>query len=190
MKNKKLKIKDKKLQTPFTEKDIEPLRVGDKVLISGTVYTARDASHRRMLEALEKGESFPFDPKGAVIFYTGPAPARPGRVIGSIGPTTSRRMDDYTSPMLAQGVKGLIGKGARSDEVRRALAEHKAVYFLVMGGVAALLSSYVKRAEIIAYPDLGPEAIYELEVEDFPVIVANDIYGGDIFIEGRKRWQR
>lgn len=178
------------LTTPLSESDVEQLHVGDKVLISGVVYTARDASHRRLVEAIDKGRSLPFDPKGQIIYYAGPTPARPGKVIGAVGPTTSSRMDRYTPTLLAQGVKGFIGKGERSEEVRSALTRHKAVYFAATAGAGALLSQYVKKAKIIAYQDLGPEAIYELEVEDFPVIVAGDIYGGDVFKEGRKKWGR
>lgn len=190
MKNKKLKIKDKKLKTPLAEEDIEALRVGDRVLISGIVYTARDASHRRLLEAIEQGRPLPFDPEGQVIYYAGPSPARPGKIIGAAGPTTSARMDPYTPALLAKGVKGLIGKGARSEEVKSALVKHKVVYFAATAGVGALLSQYIKKAKIVAYQELGPEAIYELEVEDFPVIVAGDIHGGDIFVEGRRQWKR
>lgn len=179
-----------KLKAPLTEKDIESLHVGDKVLISGFVYTARDVAHQRLVLAIEKGEKLPFDPAGQVIYYVGPSPARPGRVIGAAGPTTSSRMDRFTTPLLAQGVKGFIGKGQRSREVREALKEYKAVYFVVTGGVGALLSKNVEEARVVAYPELGPEAIYELRVENLPVIVANDIYGGDIFEEGQKQWQK
>lgn len=178
------------LETPLAEKDIESLHVGDGVFISGTLYTARDVAHQRLVEAIERGGKLPFDPVGQVIYYVGPSPARPGQVIGAAGPTTSSRMDRFTPPLLAQGIKGLIGKGQRSREVREALKKNRAVYFVATGGVGALLSKNVEEARVIAYPELGPEAVYELRVEDLPVIVANDIYGGDIFEEGRKQWQR
>jgi fumarate hydratase subunit beta len=199
MKNQKSKIKNQKhisktknkeLQTPLTEEDIASLRVGDKVLISGVVYTARDGAHQRLVEAIGKGEKLPFDPVGQVIYYVGPSPARPGQVIGAAGPTTSSRMDRFTPPLLTQGIKGLIGKGQRSREVREALKKNRAVYFVATGGVGALLSKNVEEARVIAYPELGPEAVYELTVENLPIIVANDIYGGDIFEEGRKRWHK
>ena len=170
-----------KLKTPLTDKDIEALKVGDKVLISGVVYTARDAAHKRLNEALKQGEKLPFDPMGQIIYYVGPTPAKPGQVIGSAGPTTAGRMDSYTLPLLAKGLKGTIGKGSRSQEVKDGLKKYKAVYFVAVGGAAALLAKKIIKAKVIAYEDLGAEAVRELEVEDFPVIVANDIYGGEIF---------
>ncbi len=164
--------------------------MGTRVLISGVVYTARDAAHRRLVEALDRGERLPFDIKGQTLYYMGPSPPRPGQVIGSAGPTTSGRMDGYTPPLLAAGLKAMIGKGNRSPEVREAIKKHKAVYLVAIGGTGALLSKAIKKAEVIAYPDLGVEAIMRLEVEDFPAICANDIYGGDLFEQGRARYQK
>ncbi len=172
-----------KLRTPLEEKDIERLKAGDEVVLTGTVLTARDAAHKRFTETLAAGKGLPVDLKGAVIFYAGPAPAPPGRVIGSIGPTTAKRMDAYTPRLLEIGVKGMIGKGPRSDEVKRAIKDHKAVYFAATGGAAALLSSFVKEAKVIAYDDLGAEAVFELRVENFPLIVAVDSRGEGIFVE-------
>lgn len=180
----------KYIQAPLTDEVVEELRIGDQVYISGTVYTARDAAHKRLVELLDRGEELPFDIKGQIIFYVGPSPAKPGAVIGSAGPTTSYRMDAYTPPLLARGLKGMIGKGSRSQEVRDAMVTHKAVYFAAVGGAAALTAERIKKAEVIAYPDLGPEAIHKLEVENMPVIVVNDCYGGDLYIEGMKRYSR
>ena len=178
------------LQTPLKEKDLDQLSIGDPVLLSGVVYTARDAAHKRMLEALEKGEELPFDLKGQVIYYVGPSPEPPGRVIGSAGPTTSSRMDPYTPALLDQGVKGLVGKGQRSREVVKQLAVHRAVYFVAVGGAAALLSEKIKKSRVIAYSDLGTEAVRQLVLNEFPVIVANDIHGNDLFLSGWKRYRR
>jgi len=178
-----------KITTPLTDEVIEKLRAGDKVEITGTIYVGRDAAHKRFMEALDKGEPLPFDPKGQIIYYMGPSPARPGRPIGSAGPTTSYRMDPYTPRMLEVGLKGMIGKGNRGPEVREALKKHKAVYFAAIGGAAALIANSIKKAEVIAYEDLGPEALRRLEVEDFPVIVVNDIYGGDAYEEGKAKYR-
>ncbi|WP_334111088.1 FumA C-terminus/TtdB family hydratase beta subunit [Thermodesulfitimonas autotrophica] len=172
-----------RITTPLTDAVIKSLRAGQAVLISGRLLTARDAAHKRLTEALGRGEKLPVDLRGQVIYYVGPTPAPPGRVIGAAGPTTSGRMDPYTVPLLAQGLKGMIGKGYRSPEVVAALAEYKAVYFVTYGGAGALLSQAVREARVLAYADLGPEAIHELIVEDFPALVANDIYGGDIYRE-------
>ncbi|KUJ95473.1 MAG: fumarate hydratase subunit beta [Desulfonauticus sp.] len=171
-----------RLQTPLTEEDILQLKVGDKVLLSGIIYTARDAAHKRLLEALAKGEELPFPVEGAVIYYVGPSPAPPGKVIGSAGPTTSYRMDSYAPTLHKLGVKATIGKGKRSPEVKEALQKYKAVYFGATGGAGALLSKCIKRAKIIAYEDLGPEAIRALQVEDFPLLVVNDAYGGELYV--------
>ena len=170
-----------KLTTPLTDDDVMKLRTGDRVLINGVIYTARDAAHKRMIELLDSGKELPFDVRGQVIYYTGPAPAKPGEVIGSCGPTTSYRMDPYAPRLIQLGLKGMIGKGARSDEVRKAIMEHKCVYFAAIGGLGALLAKTVKEAEVIVYPDLGPEAIRRLVVEDFPAIVAIDVRGEDIY---------
>lgn len=180
----------KHIRTPLDDSTIADLSAGDTVEISGTLYTARDQAHKRLVEAIEKEEPLPFDLSGKVIFYAGPAPAPPGKASGSIGPTTSARMDVFTPQLLAHGVKGVIGKGPRSPEVVAALQRHHAVYFAATGGVAALLASYVKSTELIAYPDLGPEAVYRLEVERFPVIVAVDARGADVYKENRDIYRR
>ena len=180
----------KRITTPLTEEVIKELRAGDKVLITGYIYTARDAAHKRMVEAINKGEPLPIDLKGQIIYYVGPTPPKPGQVIGSAGPTTSIRMDKYVEPLLKLGLKGMIGKGYRSPQVRELLKKYKAVYFAAVGGVATLLQKHIKSSELIAYEDLGTEAIRRLYVEDFPVIVANDVYGGDIFEEGRKKYAK
>ncbi len=181
---------EKKVTTPLTDQVIEDLRAGDKVLITGYIYTARDAAHKRMVETLERGESLPIDLTGQVIYYVGPTPPKEGQVIGSAGPTTAIRMDKYVEPLLKLGLKGMIGKGYRSPRVKELLREYKAVYFAAVGGVATLLQRHIKSSELIAYEDLGTEAIRKLYVEDFPVIVANDIYGNDLFEEGRKRFAK
>lgn len=175
---------------PLEAKVVKELKVGTPVLISGVLYTARDAAHQRLVRALKKGEKPPFALRGQTIYYTGPSPSRPGRIIGSAGPTTSSRMDVYTPQLLAAGVRAMIGKGNRSLEVREALQKHKAVYFVATGGAGALLAQSIKRVEIIAYEDLGTEAIRELSVDNFPAIVANDIYGEDIFEQGRAQFRR
>ncbi len=178
------------VRTPLTDEIVKKLRVGDKVLITGRIYTARDAAHRLMVEALRNGEALPFPLEGAVIYYCGPSPAPPGKVIGAAGPTTSYRMDPYTPALIEAGLKGMIGKGPRSDYVKEAIKRHGAVYFVATGGAGALLSQRIKSAEVIAYPELGPEAVRELWVEDFPVIVGVDVLGGDIYIEGKIRYRR
>ena len=181
---------EKRITTPLTDEVIEDLRAGDKVLITGYIYTARDAAHKRMVESLNRGEPLPIDLKGQIISYVGPTPPKEGQVIGSAGPTTAIRMDRYVEPLLKLGLKGMIGKGYRSPQVKELLKKYKAVYFAAVGGVATLLQRHIKSSELIAYEDLGTEAIRRLYVEDFPVIVANDIYGGDLFEEGRKRYAR
>lgn len=171
------------LTTPIDRKVLKDLQVGDKVLLSGTVYTARDAAHKRMCEAIAKGEDLPFDPKEQIIFYAGPAPAPPGFAIGSVGPTTSYRMDAYTPQMLEQGIQAMIGKGMRNDEVKAACQKYSAVYFAAAGGVAALLSGCITEAEIIAYEDLGAESIRKLQIKDMPLWVAVDCEGNDIYAQ-------
>ncbi|MBM3710078.1 MAG: TRZ/ATZ family protein [Actinobacteria bacterium] len=170
-----------KLKTPLDIKQISSLKAGDIVSLSGTVLGARDAAHRRMALSIKNGEKLPVNLKNAVIFYLGPSPAPPGKVSGSIGPTTSARMDKYSQVLLGKGLKAMIGKGKRSSEIKELLKKYKSVYFIAPGGVAAYLSKKVKKIETVAYHDLGPEAIYSLEVENFPLIVAYDIFGGDIF---------
>lgn len=170
------------LTTPLTDEGVAKLRTGDRVLINGVIYTARDAAHKRMVDLLDSGAELPFHIRGQVIYYAGPAPAKPGAVIGSCGPTTSYRMDPYTPRLIQQGLKGMIGKGTRSQEVKEAMMAHKCVYFAAIGGIGALLAKTVRESEIIAYPDLGPEAIRRLVVKDFPAIVAIDIRGEDIYL--------
>jgi len=171
------------LTTPLSDTDVEKLKTGDVVFISGHIYTARDAAHKRLVEALDAGNPLPFDLKGALIYYVGPSPAPPGRPIGSAGPTTSYRMDTYAPRLHSLGLKGTIGKGKRSDEVKAALAEHKAVYLGATGGAGALLSQRITDAKVIAYEDLGPEAIRELTVKDFPLLVINDCHGGELYVK-------
>jgi fumarate hydratase subunit beta len=173
---------------PLNPKVIEGLKSGDSVLFSGVLYVARDAAHRRLVEALDRGEALPFDIKGQTIYYMGPSPAPPGRIIGVAGPTTARRMDPFTPRLLAAGLKGMIGKGVRSPEVKEAIKNYKAVYFGAVGGAGALLSKTIVKAETVAYADLGPEAVLKIEVKDFPVTVINDIYGGDLYVEGKKQY--
>ena len=178
------------IKSPIEENVIEKLTAGTKVNISGIIYTARDAAHHRIVQALDKREKPPFDLKGQTIYYMGPSPAPPGRVIGAAGPTTSRRMDKYTPRLLAAGIKAMIGKGGRSAEVREAIKKHKAVYMVTTGGAGALLAKAIKRVEVIAYQELGAEAILKLTVEDFPAIVANDIYGEDLFEQGKAEYKK
>jgi fumarate hydratase subunit beta len=177
------------ITSPISSKAIGELTIGDSVLISGVIYTVRDATHQRIIQAMDRGEELPFELKGQTIYYMGPSPASPGRVIGAAGPTTSRRMDAYTPRLLAAGIKAMIGKGSRSAEVREAMKKHKAVYLAAAGGAGALLASAIKEAEVIAYEDLGPEAVMRLTVENFPAVVANDIYGGDLFEQGRVEYK-
>ena len=179
-----------KLTTPLTDSAIEQLHAGDKVSITGVIYVGRDAAHKRLVAALEAGEALPFDPEGQIIYYMGPAPAKPGDPIGSAGPTTSYRMDPYAPQMLEAGLKGMIGKGNRSLPVREAMQKHKAVYMGAIGGAGALIAKSIKKATVIAYDDLGAEALRRLEVEDFPAIVVNDMYGGDAYEDGLKQYNR
>jgi len=178
------------ITSPIGAKTIEELTVGTPVLISGVIYTARDAAHQRLTQALERREKPPFSLRGQTIYYTGPSPARPGRIIGSVGPTTSTRMDIYTPRLLASGIRAMIGKGGRSLAVKEAMQKYKAVYFVAIGGAGALLAQCIKKVELIAYDDLGPEAIRLLTVENFPAIVANDIYGEDLFEQGKAKYRR
>ncbi|MDP2730244.1 MAG: Fe-S-containing hydro-lyase [Dehalococcoidales bacterium] len=178
----------KKITLPFTGETLEELEAGDAVLLTGVIYTARDAAHKRMIETLEQGKPLPFDIKGQTIYYTGPSPARPGQIIGSAGPTTSGRMDVYSPRLLAEGLKGMVGKGMRSPAVKDAIKKYKAVYLGAIGGAGALIARSIKKSEIIAYEELGAEAIRRLEVVDFPVIVINDVYGGDLYQEGKTKY--
>ena len=179
-----------RLSTPLSTEDIEPLRTGHVVRLSGVLYTARDAAHARMAEAIERGEPLPFDPKGQVVYFTGPAPARPGHALGPAGPTTASRMDPYSPLLIERGLGGMIGKGMRSEAVLESMREHGCVYLGAVEGTAALLADCVLEAEVVAYEDLGAEAIRRLVVEEFPVVVINDLYGGDLYREGRERWRR
>jgi len=179
-----------RLTAPLTDDVVAQLRAGDSVLISGTIYVARDAAHKRLAAALEAGQPLPFDLRGQIVYYMGPSPARPGRPIGSAGPTTSYRMDPYTPALLAAGLKGMIGKGNRSQVVREALQRYRAVYFASVGGAAALIAQSVRAAEVIAYPELGAEAVRRLEVVDFPAIVINDAYGGDAYETGKAAYRK
>ncbi len=179
-----------RITTPLTENTARKLKAGDSVLISGIIYTARDAAHKRMVEALDRGEQLPTDLTDQIIYYVGPTPAKPGSPIGSAGPTTSGRMDAYTPRMLAQGLRGMIGKGYRSTEVVDAMKKHGAVYFAATGGAAALIAKKIKSYEVLAYPDLGPEAFSKLTVEDFPAIVVIDSEGRNYYEEGQKQFRR
>ncbi len=172
---------DQYVTTPLTKEKTVRLRAGDMVYLTGTIYTARDAAHKRMAEALQQGKGLPFDIRDNVVYYMGPTPARPGGVIGSAGPTTAGRMDKYTPELLDLGMSGMIGKGRRSPEVMKAIVRNKAVYFAAIGGAGALLSEHITAAKVIAYDDLGTEAIRELTVKDFPCIVVADTYGNDLY---------
>jgi len=177
------------LTTPLSNEDIENLEAGDIVYLSGTIYTARDAAHKRLVDLIAEGKELPFDLQGAVIYFVGPTPPKPGEPIGSAGPTTSYRMDSYSPTLIEHGLKGMIGKGKRNQAVKDACVKHKAVYFGATGGAGALLGKLIKEAKVIAYEELGPEAIRELKVENFPVTVINDAYGRDLYEEGRKQYE-
>ena len=180
----------KKIPLPLTDKVLQDLKAGDNILLSGTIYVGRDAAHKRMVEALDKGEELPFDMRGQTIYFMGPSPAKPGQAIGSAGPTTSGRMDAYSPRLMAEGLKGMIGKGSRSQAVKDAMKEYKAVYLAAIGGAGALISKSIKKAEVIAYDDLGAEALRRLDVDDFPVTVINDIHGGDLYEEGKAKYRK
>lgn len=181
---------DRHIQVPLQEQDIEKLKAGDYVYLTGTIYTARDAAHKRMYDSMKKGESLPIELKGNVLYYLGPSPAREGQVIGSAGPTTSSRMDKYTPDMLDDGLKGMVGKGKRSPEVIEAMKRNHAVYFAAVGGAGALLSQCIKEAEVVAYDDLGTEAIRRLYIENLPVIVVIDKDGNNLYETASKKWQK
>jgi fumarate hydratase subunit beta len=180
----------KEITTPLSDADVEQLRAGDRVRITGVLYTARDAAHGRLWPLIEAGQALPIDVRGQIIYYTGPSPARPGDVVGSIGPTTGSRMDKFTPALLKLGLKGTIGKGHRGQAVKDALRQYKGVYFGAVGGAGAVLSEYVKKLQIVAYEDLGTEAIRRLEVEKFPAMVINDCHGGDLYQDGMKAYAR
>ena len=177
-----------KIKTPLTEDIITSLHAGDMVLLSGEVYTARDAAHRRLYEALIRGEQMPIDLSQVILFYAAPTPTPPKKVIGSIGPTTSYRMDFFTPKLIENGLRGMIGKGNRSPEVVEAIKKYKSVYFGAIGGIAALMSQCVKKVEMIAYEDLGPEAVRRLTVIDFPLVVVNDFQGNDLYLSSQRKW--
>jgi fumarate hydratase subunit beta len=178
----------KSVTLPLSDDLLETLHAGDELLLTGVMYVGRDAAHKRLIEALDTGKPLPLDLRGQVIYFMGPTPAKPGKVIGSAGPTSSYRMDAYSPRLIAEGLKGMIGKGMRSPEVKEAMKRYKAVYFGAIGGAGALISSCIRKAEVIAYEDLGAEALRRIEVRDFPVTVVNDIDGGDLYEEGRKRY--
>lgn len=178
------------IKTPVTDETIEQLRAGDRLYITGDLFTGRDSAHKKLIELVNEGKDLPIDVKGQFIYYVGPTPARPGKAIGSAGPTTSYRMDSYAPTLYKLGLKGTIGKGSRNAEVKESLKEHKAVYVAAVGGAGALISQSIEAAEVIAYPELGPEAIRKVKVKDFPCIVINDMYGGDLYEEGKKQYRR
>lgn len=178
----------RKLTTPLTEADVLSLHAGEHVLLSGTVYTARDAAHLRMLECLQTGNPLPFTLAGQVIYYAGPTPTPPGKPVGSIGPTTAARMDAATPPLLAEGLRGMIGKGQRSPQVMRAMQEHPAVYFAAVGGAAALMAACVTDCQVIAWDDLGTESVKRLTLKELPLVVAADAYGVDAFTLGQAEY--
>lgn len=178
----------KKITLPLTRELAKTLKAGDEVLLTGTIYTSRDAGHKRMCEALSRGEKLPFDPEDATIYYVGPTPAKPGQVIGSAGPTTSGRMDAYAPTMMKVGARGMIGKGARLPEVIEAMKQYDGVYFGAIGGAGALLAKCIKSAELIAYEDLGAEALRKLYVEDMPLVVIIDHTGRNLYEEGREAY--
>ena len=180
----------KNIALPLTDEAVAGLRAGDDVLLSGTMYVGRDSAHKRIVQALDEGRPLPFQLANQTIYYMGPSPAKPGQAIGSAGPTTSGRMDSYSPRLMAEGLKGMIGKGMRSPAVKEAMKQYRAVYFAAIGGAGALISKAIKTSEVIAYEELGAEAVLRLEVEDFPVIVINDIYGGDLYEEGKAKYRR
>jgi fumarate hydratase subunit beta len=179
-----------KIASPISDDVMEKLRAGDQVLISGVIYVGRDAAHKRLVEALDRGDELAFDVRGQTIYYMGPSPTKPGHAIGSAGPTTSGRMDAYAPRLMAAGLKAMIGKGLRSQAVKDAICEHKGVYFAAVGGAAALIAKAVTKSETVAYGELGPEAILRMEVNEFPAIVINDCQGGDLYQEGKAKYRR
>lgn len=178
------------LETPLSSSEVMKLKAGDNVALNGVIYTARDAAHEKLIRLIEEDKDLPFDISGQVIYYVGPTPGSKGSAIGSAGPTTSYRMDKYTPQLLERGLRGVIGKGKRSEAVKLLFSKFKAVYFAAVGGAGALLSSHITNASIIAYPELGPEAIYRLEVKSFPAVVCYDIRGGDLYEQGRTKFRR
>lgn len=179
-----------KISTPLNNDDLQNLKAGDRVYLSGTLYTARDAAHMRIIAAIKNGDELPFDPKGQIIYFVGPTPTRPGKIIGSAGPTTSYRMNPFTPVLMKMGLKGVIGKGKMSDEVKECCKTNKALYLTTVGGAAALVAKSIKKAEIIAYSELGPEAVREIVVEDMPLFVCYDSYGGDLYESEKEKYRR
>ena len=180
----------KRIALPLTDETVAALKAGDDVLLSGIMYVGRDSAHKRIVEAMDQGKPLPFDIRGQTIYYMGPSPAKPGKVIGSAGPTTSGRMDSYSPRLMAEGLKGMVGKGMRTPAVKEAMKKYKAVYFAAIGGAGALISRAIKKSEVIAYEELGAEAVLRIEVSDFPVIVINDIHGGDLYEEGKAKYKK
>ena len=180
----------KRIALPLTDDTLQGLRAGDDVLLSGTMYVGRDSAHKRIVEALDQGKPLPFDVRGQTIYYMGPSPAKPGQAIGSAGPTTSGRMDSYSPRLMAEGLRGMVGKGMRSPAVKEAMKKYRAVYFAAIGGAGALISKAIKKSDVIAYEELGAEALLRIEVADFPAIVINDIYGGDLYEEGKAKYKK
>ena len=178
-----------RITTPLSDAVIETLRAGDTIYITGNLYTGRDSAHKKLIDLIDEGKDLPIEVEGQIIYYVGPTPARPGKPIGSAGPTTSYRMDSFAPILHRLGIKGTIGKGARNEEVKESLKKYKAVYLAAVGGAGALISKSIEEAEVIAYPELGPEAIRRVKVKDFPCIVINDMYGGDLYKEGKKQYQ-
>lgn len=178
------------VNTPLTEETVKDLKAGDRVLLNGIIYTGRDAAHKRLVEMLDRGEELPMEIRDQTIYYVGPCPAKPGQAIGSAGPTTSGRMDAYTPQLMDVGLRGMIGKGLRNKAVVDSIIKHNGVYFAAIGGAGALLAEAIKEAEVIAFPDLGAEAIYKLKVADFPVTVIIDCQGNDLYKSGREQYKR
>ena len=179
-----------KIETPLTDEIIKTLNIGDEIHLSGIIYTARDAAHKKLVNLINDNKSLPFDPVGSVIYYVGPSPAKPGKPIGAAGPTTSYRMDPFVPEMFKAGIKGMIGKGQRSQEVIETIIRHTGIYFGATGGAAALLAKSIVKAEVIAFEELGAEAVRKLEVVNMPLIVINDCFGKDLYKEGRKKWSK
>ena len=185
-----MSIMAKRIALPLTDETVANLKAGDDVLLSGTMYVGRDSAHKRIVEALDQGKPLPFDVRGQTIYYMGPSPAKPGQAIGSAGPTTSGRMDSYSPRLMAEGLRGMVGKGMRSPAVKEAMKKHRAVYFAAIGGAGALISKAIKKSDVIAYEELGAEALLRIEVADFPAIVINDIHGGDLYEEGKAKYKK
>ena len=178
------------VNTPLTDETVKGLKAGDRVLLNGVIYTGRDAAHKRLVEMMERGEKLPLELEGQVIYYVGPCPAKPGKVIGSAGPTTSGRMDAYAPQLMEKGLKGMIGKGIRNDKVVDSIIKNNAVYFAAIGGAGALLAESIIKAKVLAFDDLGPEAVYELTVENFPVTVVIDSQGNDLYKIGKEQYRQ